>query len=87
MPNVFEVRFEQVAQPATPGRFSIPKSVAEILGVGNGSTVFVEVTSHRGVMLKQRKLKSGTEIYGDFDGHFDLGEQIVVRITRIGASA
>lgn len=87
MPNVFEVRFEQVAQPATPGRFSVPKSVAEILGVGNGSTVFVEVTSHRGVMHKQCQLKSGTEIYGEFEGHFDPGEQIVVRVTRVAAQA
>lgn len=84
MSRVFEVRFEQNAQTATPGRFSVPKQVVNILGVDNSSQLIVEVTSHRGAKSSLCKLKSGAEIYGDFDGHFEPGEAITVRITKIG---
>lgn len=83
MAKVFEVRFEQVAQKATAGRFSVPKSVVEVLGVDASSKLFVEVTSHKGAKSSLCQLKSGAEIYGDFDGHFEPGEAITVRVTKI----
>lgn len=85
MSKVFEVRFEQQAQSATPGRFSIPKPVVDILEITSQTDLFVEVTSHRGVVNRQCRLKSGAEIYGDFDGHFEPGELITVRVIRLGA--
>ncbi len=84
MPNVFEVRFEQIAQNATPGRFSVPKEVVDVLKVNSKSTLVVEVTSHKGSRSAVTKLKSGNEIYGDFEGHFDPNELICVRVTKIG---
>lgn len=86
MANIFEVRFEKSAQAATPGRFSVPQDVVDILKIQNGAKVFVEVTSHKGAASSITSLKSGNEIYGDFDGHFEPGELIYVRVTRIGAS-
>jgi hypothetical protein len=84
MTKIFEVRFEQYAQKATAGRFTVPKAVTDILEIDGSSELLVEVTSHKGTLSKVTRLRSGNEIYGDFDNHFDLGELLTVRVTRFG---
>ena len=84
MAKVFEVRFEQFAQKGTPGRFSVPQRVVDLLEATEESKLMVEVNSHKGSRSVVTSLKSGNEVYGEFDGHFDLGELICVRVTRIG---
>lgn len=82
--NIFEVRFETEAQKATRGRFSIPKSVVEILGIRESSQLIVEITSTKGVHSIITTMKSGSEVYGGLEEYFDPGEYIVVKVTRIG---
>jgi len=84
MARVFEIRFEHNAQSATPGRFTVPKAVVDLLGVDASSDLLIEVTSHKGSMSKTTRLRSGSEIYGDFDGHFNPGELLSIRITSLG---
>lgn len=82
MIKIFEVRFEQSAQNATAGRFTVPKAVTEILEIDGSNQILVEVTSHKGTLSKSTRLRSGNEIYGDFDGHFEPGELLTIRVTR-----
>ena len=83
MARIIEVCFEQSAQSATPDRFSVPKAVAELLGLKAESSLRIEVTSHKGSKSKITRLRSGLEIYNDFEGHFDLGELLTIRVTRL----
>ena len=83
--NVFEVRFEQIAQKATAGRFSVPKSVVGVLGINARSPLLVEISSRNGVRYVETSLKSGNEIYGELDAAFDKGELISIRITKLRA--
>ena len=83
MSRIFEVRFEHAAQSATAGRFTIPKVVVEALNIDASDEILVEVVSHKGALTKITRLRSGNEIYGDFDGHFELGELLTVRVTKL----
>ncbi len=83
MAKAFEVRFEQTAQTATEGRFTIPKAIIDLLGVTESHDLIVEVSSHKGTKSKITSIKSGTEIYGCFSGHFEPGELLTVRVTRL----
>ncbi len=84
MANIFEVRFETESQLGTKGRFSIPKSVVDILNIKESTQLIIETTSTKGVNSIISNIKSGCEIYGGLDDFFELGEFIVVKVTKIG---
>ena len=83
MARILEVRFEQAAQSATRDRFSVPKAVVEILGIDQTSDLLIEVVSHKGSSSKVTRLRSGFEIYRDFEGHFEPGELLTIRVARL----
>ncbi len=77
-PNVISIVFETNAQNAD-GRFSVPKEICQLLGVGNGDNIVAEIKGERIFT----SLRSGTEVYGaDIRRLVKVGERIRVTISR-----
>jgi hypothetical protein len=60
--RVVAITFEINAQ-GSPGRFTVPASVAKMLGLGDDSYVYLQVWSHAGLKQGRFKMASGREIY------------------------
>ncbi|MFN8460784.1 MAG: AbrB/MazE/SpoVT family DNA-binding domain-containing protein [Anaerolineales bacterium] len=59
------------------GQFTVPKEVCELLGVGNGDEIEVEIKGQKILT----KLASGTEVYGsEFTPLIKAGERIRISI-------
>ena len=63
--TIISVTFETDAQRSSEGRFSIPESVCNILGVQSGDSVALVIESSAGIRAVTKTLVSGKEIYGD----------------------
>ena len=76
-PKVISITFEVDAQSHKDGQFTVPKEICDLLAIGNGSNVIVEINDKK----IPTELKSGTEIYGsDFNTLVKAGEKIKVTL-------
>lgn len=76
--KVLSVTFETNAQSHKDGQFTVPREVCDLMGIGNGDMIMVEIKGHK----ISAKLASGTEVYGpEFRELIKAGERIVVAIS------
>lgn len=82
--KVLSVTFETNAQPSTEGRFTIPKTICEFLGLESEDAIQLLIQTPEGKTLYdgEKTLKSGTEIYGDdIRDRVRSGQRILVTVS------
>jgi hypothetical protein len=83
--RVVSVTFVTATQPKGRGRFSIPKRITDLLDIGPGADVRIEVTSkagHFGPVVKTLKSDREPSPAGDMAEWMESGEFITVIVSR-----
>lgn len=81
--SIISVTFQIDAQSHADGHFSVPRKVCDILDLEPGEEIALIIKSEKGILSVQKKLASGTEIYGpDIREFVKQGERIVVTASR-----